>query len=198
MNLLKEGVIYKNEKLWRDTTKEYHLCFGLGNWEPSASSSLEIFQSETSDVRFKIEQNEITNLWNNQRGMDEVTIDKTITPQSDIRFNRMFISINSRLRSKYKVEFNSFNVVSIVEPNTHPFLVGDRVFCKNNFYEVTNISNNLLSLNAYSMSPPLPNSGSGDILDASGTLLIGSVCDNQYIIKKDSSVNIILEGSTFK
>lgn len=196
MNLLKEGIIYKNEKLWRNSG-EYYLSLGLGTWDPTVSQSQEIYQSESNSVRFLINQDEITTDWSTLRGVDIVKIDKSITPQEDIRFNRLFVSYDSRNRAKYSIKHKPFNTIEITEPLSNPFQLGDRVYCNSNFYSVADIEGFIIALEPYPLAPNLPNGGEGYIVDAKGILLIGSVLDSQYIIKKDTTVNIILEGSTF-
>lgn len=196
MNLLKEGVIYKNERIWRQNGN-YHLCFALGTWEPTVSTSQEIFASESNTVRFSLSQSEITTGWSDLRGIDEVKIDKILTPTEDIRFNRVFILYEGRDRSKYTIIHKPFNTVEIIEPLSHPFVLGDRVHCNGNFYTIEDIEGLLLYLEPFPLAPPLPNSGDSVLKDATGTLLIGSITDSQYIIKKDTEVNIILDGSTF-
>ena len=156
MNLLKEGIIYKNERIWKNSGN-YYLSFGLGTWDPTVSRSQEIYQSESNAVRFLIGPEEISTEWSTLRGIDEVKIDKSITPTEDIRFNRIFVSYNSRDRAKYTVNHKPYNTIEITEPLSHPFQLGDRVYCNSNFYSVADIQGLEIALEPYPLATNLPN-----------------------------------------
>jgi hypothetical protein len=190
VNLLKEGIIYKNERMWRDTSLPYLLCFGEGSWDPDISPSNAIFASETTQYRIPIVQDDIVLGWDDLTNKDSVVITKEFVPIGDIRFNRIFIIHGGKSTVKFLCQFTGFNSISI---SGNTFVLGDRLTYRGELYEIVDVDGDSLLLEG---STPLPNSGFDHMGDASGRLLVGVVCPDVYLFKKETPVTIELRGTT--
>jgi hypothetical protein len=193
MPILKEGVILKNKFLFERTDKPYYCSLGLGTWTPTVSSSEIIFDSESTVTRFIPT---ITTGWNETGGSDFVNISFVVNYPDDITFNRVILYYGGLQRSHYDVQFNGFNSITITDPNSHEFTVGDRIIYNKYFYEILTISGLDIGVIPLTNSPQLPHTGYGYIRDASGIPLIGSVMDDVYIINNNNTINFYLNGTS--
>lgn len=195
--LFKEGILYKNEKIWRSAAK-YYLSFAYGDWVPATVASSSVYKSEILDVRVELSEEDIYLGWNNESGKDEVIITKVFEPTKDLNFNRVFIIADGYLRAKYEVEFGMYNTIQIL--NSNSFVEEDRVEFGGSLYEITAIdneeANTVATLAQLNNAPYLPTSGRGFIRDASGYLLIASVLGTNYLFQKGEQVSVRLYGTT--
>lgn len=193
--LFKEGILYKNEKIWRSAEK-YYLSFAYGDWVPATVSASLVYKSEILDVRIELDEEDIYLGWNNESGKDEVIITKVFEPSKDLNFNRVFIIADGYQRAKYEVEFGMYNTIQIL--NSNSFVEEDRIEYNGSLYEITAVDTDLNAITAQQLNnaPYLPTSGRGYIRDASGYLLIASVLGTNYLFQKNEQVSVRLYGTT--
>ena len=196
-SLFKSGIVHRNNLLWKDTTASYFLCFAEGNWSTSSASEGVVFNSESNQVRFILDQEDISAEWLESSDRDEIVISKKIIPNEDIQFNRIFILKNGRQRSKIKVKWGMFNTFQILDPSNAEFLIDDLIEYNANLYE---ISDKIEESNVYSLLPIninlpyTPVSGEATITDANGYILTACSFDKSCLIEKDTEIKINLKG----
>lgn len=191
MPILKEGIILKNELLFKQTEKNYYCALCYGTWNPASSASELIFESEATETRFSPT---ISTGWDDDLGVDFVNINLQVNYPTDILYNRIVLYYGGLQRSLYDVNFNGFNSLTISLPEINDFSIGDRIIYNSNFYEISAINGLEIGVIPFLNSPNLPNSGSGQIRDASGIPIIGNVFDDIYLIKNNTTVNFSING----
>jgi len=190
MALFKEGIILKNNLLFKQTEKNYYCALCYGSWSSYVESSEVIFSSEATPTRIIPT---ITTGWDST---DFILVDFNINYPDDVIFNRIVLYYGGHQRSKYDITFNGFNSISIISPELNPFNIGDRVLINEYFYEVSSVSSMDLGLIPYENSPQLPHFGDSLLIDASGIPIVTSILDDIYIINNNDNVRFILNGTS--
>lgn len=193
MPILKEGIILKNSLFFSQTEKNYYCSLCYGSWNPNTAPSQIIFGSESTETRFSPL---ITTGWDDSIGKDFVNIEFTVNYPVDILYNRVVLYYGGLQRSRFTVNFNGFNSLSIVSPKQNDFQIGDRILYNSQFYFVSEKNGMDLGLTPDTGVDNLPQSGSGDIIDASGIPIIGSVFDDVYLIENNTEINFFINGTS--
>lgn len=194
MTILKEGVILKNQYLFERTDKPYYCSLGYGSWSPAVATSEVILSSEVMVTRIVPT---ILTRWLDGSGRDDVEIRFTVNYPEDIIFNRVIVYYGGLQRSRYDINYTGFNTIEIAQPDVNDFVVNDRVLINNSFYRVISSTDLILGLEPWSTAPNLPTTGSGILLDATVTPLIGEVLDDVYQINSNNSTGFLLNGTSF-
>lgn len=197
--LFKEGIIYKNEKVWKSLTEDYYLCFAYGEWSPATANTSLIYRTETNNVRQLLvhDDGDIEVGWDLASNLDKVIISKTFTPTEEIQFNRIFVKVGGPQRAKFRVEFAPFNTLKILSGLDDLSKIS-RISYNGALYDVSvnDTDEEAMSVVPVDNAPYLPSSGISIINDASGSLLIGAVMDNNYLLEKNVEAYIRLRGYT--
>lgn len=194
--LFKEGINYKNERVWR-SEEPYYLCFAQGDWAPSTAAASLIYSTESNYVRQRLEVDDISVGWNLNSNIDEVLVTKTFSPTEELKFNRLFVKVGGPQRAKFEVEFGQFNTLRVLS-GLDDYGLLSRISYNGYLYDVSanDFSEGAMSLVPVNNAPYLPSSGRQIINDASGNLLIGTILDNNYYLAKDEEAFIKLIGYT--
>lgn len=195
MSILKEGIILKNELLFKQTDKPYYCSLCYGNWSPSTVNSQQIYSTEVTETRFIPT---ILTGWNEGNNRDFVTIEFTVNYPQTIIFNRLVLLYGGKQRSEYVINYSGFNAFSIVSPLISEFSIGDRLLIQSNFYEIISLANSGLTIGVMPLGHNinLPSTGSSIMRDASGTSLVATVLDDIYQLTFNTEVIFRINGQT--
>lgn len=196
LSSFKEGILLRNELVWKREDLPYYLCFAYGDWNPVSAKKEDIYKTESSEIRIRLEPEDIRVSWDDNTGRDVVEIKKTFAPQEEIKTNIIFLKCGGFERAKYKIRWGDFFSAELVEPDSHFFTVNDLVEIEGHIYKIKNLDGNFFKFYPVNNAPLPKTSGYGFFRDATGTLLVASMLDRPYILFKDEEIAINLIGYT--
>lgn len=185
--LTKEGLEYVHNYLYGPQTQHF-IGLAFGDWGQGINSET-IISSEVLNLRLT-PISLPTQIWDELelRYFTEININLNLT--SALTFNRIILFKNGKQNRIVPVSQFSGNSAVLSQANTYG--IGDRVFYSGQLHRITGVNGQTITFNQIIF----PNSGSGELVDASGIILaVFYLIDNQTLYS-NSDLNLRLKISS--
>lgn len=185
--LTKEGLEYVHNYLYGPSTQHF-IGLAYGNWGQGIDSetiiSSEVLTQRLSPVSVP------TQVWDELELRYYTEININLNLPSALTFNRIILFKNGK--QNRSVAVSQFGGNSAVLSSTNTYEIGDRIFYSGHLYQIAGVNGQTITFNQVIF----PNSGAGEIIDASGIILAVFYLIDDQTLYSNSDLNLRLKISS--